>query len=544
MSLPSISRATQYAQFIRLIIKHAHFQNSLNTKDSKQSQDVKEDAIKLVETIEELGSTFIKLGQLLVTRKTLFPKEILQELTRLQDNVTPISSDKITEIVEEQLGAPIKKVFQDFHMKPIATASLGQVHKAVLRSGQEVVVKIQKPNITKQIQDDIKLLDQSISFLNEISDNFRRYHIQGILDEFKSTIRRELDYTEEAYNLNTIKLNLQEFEEIVFPSPHLSYSTGLILTMDFVKGKKISDLTPMSITDIDNEAIVESIFKAYLKQILVDGFIHSDPHMGNILILENGDIAVIDLGMVTKVGPHMQKELQHLLLAMSEGEAMNAAEIALRLAVPIEGFEDDVGEFKRRIYELIKNDQGKPLQKIKVGEVLMITTDIAAQTGFRFPREFSSIARTLMYLDEIAEHLCPTFNPQESLRRHIIKYIEKSYRDSFSFKTILSESMELKSIVEKLPRKLNTILDDVLNRRLKLRVDVIDEDKLIRGFQKIANRIAAGLILASLIIAATNMMKYESNFNILGYPGLSMILLSLALVGSLILFINVFIRDK
>lgn len=539
-----LTKMSLYGKFFKLLIKNASFDNYSRSAQVIDQEKVSSDAIDFVKTIETLGPTFIKFGQVLSTRKTMLPTAFLEELQRMQDDVTPIDTSEIIAVVETELGMPIDHLFKSFEYQPLSCASLGQVHRATLKDGQEVVVKIQKPGITKIIEKDLLLMKRSISLLSEVSENFKRYHVEGILDDFKTNIRRELDYKEEAANLEIISSNLEDFKKIVFPKVYNSYSTNRVLTMEFVKGEKISNISPLRRTELDVKKITENIFKAYLKQILVDGFIHSDPHLGNLLLMSNDSIAILDLGMVTKIGPSLQKDLQYLLLKISEGKATDASEIALKLALPMREFEDDVIEFKQKIYKLVKNEQGKALDKIRVGESLMGITDIAAQTGFKFPEEFTSIARTLMYLDELALCLYPKFDPQESLRNHIIGYISESYKKNLSIKNILNDSMELKDIIETVPKKLNTILEDIIDRRLKIRVDVIDEDKLISGFEKIANRVTTGLVISSLIIGATTLMKYESSFTVFGYPGMAMILLLIATLCAFLLLTNVLIRDR
>lgn len=539
----SFDEVKNFSNFVRLLAKHGRFSQG-KPAELLEKQELEKDAQEFVDTIEMLGPTFIKLGQVLATRKTLFPESFLTELQRLQDKVKSIDAQIIKEIIERELGSPLKKMFSEFSLEPLSTASLGQVHRAVLRSGKSVVVKVQKPNIRTVIEKDIAFLEQSVEALNALSDKFKRYHIKGILSEFKSNIRRELNYEEEAQNLTILQENLKGLDSIVIPEVFRSYSTDKVITMTFIEGQKISGISPLGKTEVSGELLIDELFKAYLKQVLVDGFIHSDPHLGNILLLDSNKLAIIDLGMVTKIGPSIRHELQQLLLFIGEGRATEAAELALKLAIPSKDFDDDVIGFKEDIYQIVKDEQGKPLKEIKVGEGLMRITDVAAGNGLRFPAEFSSIARTLMYLDEVALHLMPDFNPQASLRKNIAKFMSASYVDEMSFKSLMNESIQFKNIIQSLPNKVDTLLDDTLNRRLKFQVDVFDEDKLIQGFEKVANRIAAGLILASLIVGSSLMMRYETNFTIFGYPGFAMILLLCACFGSFSLVINVLLKDR
>ncbi|MBD64880.1 MAG: hypothetical protein CME62_06715 [Halobacteriovoraceae bacterium] len=545
--MSKVKTMSDYIAFFRLLAKYIQL-NDLTDFNKEESnaldEQIKQDAAKFVDALEDLGPTYIKLGQLLSSRKTLFPKEFILALDRLQDNVKPLDFSTIKNIVETELKCNIKKVFSDFKEEPISTASLGQVHKATLITGEEVVVKVQKPDVAEIIKNDLKTLGRSLEILNAISERFKRYHIEGILEDFKDNIKRELNYQEEANNIEVFTENLKTFESIVLPKVYKSYCTHKIITMDFVPGEKVSQVSGVGQTEYDGVKILKSVFRAYLKQILVDGFIHSDPHLGNLLLIKPDKIGIIDLGMVTKIGPSTQVDFQHLLLAMSEGKASESADIALRMTSPLKDTEVDIDEFKQKIYKLVKDQQGRHLKDMKIGESLIFITDIAATSGLYFPSEFSSLGRTLMYLDHLATYLDKNFNPYKELNETILSFIRQSEAKKFSFNDMVNHGLEMKHLIEKMPYKVNTLLEDIINRRLQIKIDAFNEDNLIQGFEKVANRIATGLVLAALIMGATKMMTVPSHFTLFGYPGLAMLLFILAFLGSTILLINVLIRDR
>jgi ubiquinone biosynthesis protein len=274
---------------------------------------------ELPDDLERLGPTFVKLGQLLSSRADLLPERYVKALARLQDRVKPFPFEDVQIIVEMELKTPIKKAFSYFDPVPLAAASLGQVHRAALHDGRPVVVKVQRPNITKQIEEDFDALEEIARFLDRHTRVGQRYQVKKILQEFETTLGHELDYRREAANLSALAANLKEFERIRVPLPIADYTTHRVLTMEYVEGAKITELSPIARLDIDGPALAEELFRAYLKQVLVDGLFHADPHPGNIFLTDDHKIALLDLGMVGHTTPGMQENLLRLLLAVSEG---------------------------------------------------------------------------------------------------------------------------------------------------------------------------------------------------------------------------------
>src|SRR5512140_1114696 len=255
------------------------------------------DADALPNDLERLGPTFVKLGQLLSSRADLLPPKYLKSLARLQDKVKPFPYQDAEFIVESELKTKINKAFSLFEREPMAAASLGQVHRAALHDGRPVVVKVQRPNISKQIAEDFAALQEIANFLNRHTKFGQRYQVTKILEEFENTLAHELDYCREATNMTTLAKNLAHFDHIKVPLPIADYSTHKVLTMDFMEGRKITELSPVGRLDLDGRALAEELFQAYLQQILVDGIFHADPHPGNILLTDAGTIALLDVGM-------------------------------------------------------------------------------------------------------------------------------------------------------------------------------------------------------------------------------------------------------
>jgi ubiquinone biosynthesis protein len=510
-----------------------------DSKSAPRAEDLASD-------LERLGPTFVKLGQLLSTRADLLPPAYLEALARLQDKVGPFSFAEVEKIVESELGARLSKAFASFDSKPIASASLGQVHRAEMRDGREVVVKVQRPNIREQMVEDFDALAEVANFLDARTEMGRRYEFAPMVDVLRKSVLRELDYKEEASNLLTFADNLSSFEAIILPRPVEDYTTSRVLTMEFVRGRKITDLSPLGLMEIDGARLAEQLFRAYLQQILVDGVFHADPHPGNVFIVEGEDeetrIALIDLGMVGHVTPGFQDNLLRLLLSIAEGRGEDTAEITIRMGEKKGGFDET--DFQRRIADLVVRHTDASMNKIDAGAVVLEITRIAADCNFRLPAEFTMIAKTLLNLDRVVYTLSPTFDPNATIRRYATEILQHRMLKALEPGNLMTSLIDVKEFVERLPSRVNKILDAVGNNDLQIKVDALDEKVLMEGAQKIANRITMGVVIASMIIGAALLMRVETAFKIFGYPGLAIICFLLAAAAGAYLIVVILFYDQ
>src|SRR5438477_8113817 len=279
------------------LVKQTGLQETLTAEELFKPKEAAK-ADELAADLESLGPTFVKLGQLLSTRVELLPRPYLDALSRLQDEVEPFGFGEVEKIVTTELGVRISKAFVNFESAPMASASLGQVHLARLRDGRAVAVKVQRPNIREQMVEDLDALADIAEFLDNHTEFGRRYEFTRMLDELRKSLMRELDYRQEGQNLAAFREQLRDFPHLIVPAPIADYSTSRVLTMEYVPGTKITKMSPLSRMEFDGEILAEELFRAYLKQILVDGFFHADPHPGNVFITPDYRIALLDLGMV------------------------------------------------------------------------------------------------------------------------------------------------------------------------------------------------------------------------------------------------------
>ncbi|HEV2856393.1 MAG TPA: AarF/UbiB family protein [Thermoanaerobaculia bacterium] len=509
--------------------------------DQVVEEQVSGDPEKLARDLESLGPTFIKLGQLLSTRTDLLPGPYLDALARLQDKVEPFSFGEVEEIVSTELGVRISKAFADFESTPLAAASLGQVHRAQLRDGRPVAVKIQRPAIRQVILEDLEAFSQIATMLDKHTEVGRRFAFHDMLDEFRKTLLRELDYRREAVNLVTLAHNLRSYERLVIPRPVDDYTTSRVLTMDYIKGVKITDLSPLARTELDNRVLAEDLCKAYLDQILVDGFFHADPHPGNLLVAEDGRLALLDLGMVARLDPAMQEHLLKLVLAVTDGQGREAAQITMQIGTPLEG--RDETHYRREVADLVASYQNVSGQQLQVGRAVILLARIAAENGIRPAPELTTMGRALLHLDESARALDSDFDPNQTVRRHSDSIMRRHMLKKLSPANVFSSALEMQDFVQHLPGRMNAVLDNLAANKIELKVDAFDETRLMDNLQKIANRIALGLVLAALIVGAALMMQVRTSFTILGYPGLAMLLFILAAACGFVLIFSVLFND-
>jgi ubiquinone biosynthesis protein len=496
----------------------------------------------LAKDLERLGPTFIKLGQLLSTRADLLPGPYLDALERLQDQIEPVAYEQVERIVSGELGVRLSKAFADFDPVPLATASLAQVHRAYMRDGRAVVVKVQRPDIRDLIVGDLEALGEIGHFLDEHTELGKRYEFENMLVNLRKSLLRELDFTIEARNLSTIGQNLAEFEDIVIPEPIEDFTTTRILTMEYISGKKITALNPLRLLDIDGASLAEELFSAYLKQFLVDGIFHADPHPGNVFLTDDDRIALLDLGMVGRITRTFQDNLLRLLLAISEGRGEMAAEAAIKMGEPKEGFNRSA--FERRITDLVADNSDAVLSRLNAGKVTLEITKISADCWFRLPAEFTMFAKALMNLDRVVYTLDENFDPNTIIRERANEILQQNILKSVAPSNLLSGVVDLKEFAEKFPTRVNRILDAVGNNELRFKVDAIDEKVVLEGLQKVANRITLGLMVAALIVGAALLMRVETSFRIFGYPGLAMIFFLLAAAAGLVLAFSILFYDE
>ena len=539
-----------YAELAKLFIKYgrsdivntAGLDEVVEQPTAAETAEAVPVAEALAADLERMGPTFVKLGQLLSTRPDLVPEAYIDALSRLQDKLEAFPYEEVERIVQEDLGKTIGEAYAAFTPKPVAAASLGQVHQATLHDGRRVVVKVQRPGVRQRILDDLDALEEVAAMAERRTEVGQRYGVLGLIQEFRRNILDELNYKTEAANLATLGRNLAQFDRIAIPSAIDDLTRTRVLTMEYVRGRKVTELSPLRHMEIDGVALAEELFQAYLKQILVDGFFHADPHPGNVFVTTDGRIALLDLGMVGRIAPSLQDQLLRLMLAVADGNGEEAARISITMGTPLEGLFDEE-KFVRQVTELVSRFYGATAREIELGRVVIELTKIAATSGILLPGQISTLGRAFLALDQAGRTLDPEFDPNAAIRRHSSEVMQQRMLRNASPAAMFANLLELNEFVQRLPGRLNRVLDSVAENQLEVGIRVREEVWMMEGLQKISNRITVGLVLAALIIGAAMMMRIETSFRILGYPGLAILLFLAAAVMGLFLVITILMTD-
>jgi predicted unusual protein kinase regulating ubiquinone biosynthesis (AarF/ABC1/UbiB family) len=533
----------RYVDIARLLWKYARPEIKGSALDLPGAEDPAEPTSgeDLARDLEAMGPTFIKLGQILSTRPDLLPPAQLEALSRLQDQCEPFPFAEARAVIEEELGARISKIFTVFEEQPIAAASLGQVHRATLRDGRVVAVKVQRPDVRARVAEDLEVLASAAGFLDRHTKLGDTYRFVDLIEEFRRSLERELDYTAEAKHLVRLAEILAPFPRLQVPALVEGLSASRVLTMEYIHGRKITEVSPLGLIDFDGPAIADELFAAYLEQILVVGFFHADPHPGNVFLTDDFRLALLDVGMVGTLAPEMQETLLRLLLAASDGRGDEVAALAETMGEALPEF--DPQALRRAIAPLVAENREATVAEIAVGRLMIEVTRAASLSGLRLPAELALLGKTLLHLDEIGRTLAPAFDPNEAIRRHAADISAKRLRSRTSVRRVMAAAQDLAEFVERLPARANKILDKVANNELSVRVDALDHQLLLQGAQTVANRIVVGLVLAALIVGAAMLMRVETPFRILGYPGLAMLCFLGAAAGGVVMVLHIVLGD-
>ena len=547
------SHLPRYAQLALLFTRYGRKDFHLSTDPEEElaappeedaqalEPEVEERAASFAAALEDMGPTFVKFGQVLSTRPDIVPPPYIEKLEELQDEIEPFSFAEVERIVEEELGGRISKIFGDFDAVPVAAASLGQVHNALLRDGREVVVKVQRPGVRQSVDEDMRLFAEIADFLDKHSAVARRMNLVGSVKQARRSFINELDYHHEARSIQTFRRNLADFPEIYIPEVLEDLTTSRVLTMEMIRGKKVSKITPLEIIDHDYAGLADALTKAYLKQICVDGVWHSDPHPGNVFVRED-QVVLLDFGMTSRISGDMQDEIVKLLLGVTENKGEEVAEVCMRLGTRQQGFKRD--PFVRDVSEMVSVYRDADLGDANAGRIVFQVIGVANANELQVPAELAMLAKTLLQLDGITRKLDPDFNAQDVIRDYAENLIGQKVRQKLRPRNYYSALLDANALALELPRRLRSIVGKVEEGSFSIGVKLNQLDHLLKAATKIANRLTVGLIIAAMIVGSSLMMRVPSRFQILGYSGLAMIGFVAAFALGLYLVVNILLQDR
>lgn len=485
-------------------------------KNSKNYEDINLPE-RVCLSFEELGPTFIKFGQILSTRPDLLPPIFIKELEKLQDKIPPFESSCAKKIIEHELGVSIEKLFKKFEENPIASASLSQVHKAVLPNDEIVAIKIQRPNIKEVIELDLEILKDLIGFINERSGNNWIYHPQLMIKEFKKAIRKEIDFTNEAHNYEKFRINFKDIDYVKIPKVYWGMSTTKVLTMEFIEGIKINEITQLKYKDLfEPGEVARRGAYIVLKQIFEDGFFHADPHPANIFILPPATIAMLDVGQVGYVDENIIKNGAELLQAMMDKDIDKGMQSLKALGMLDMDFNETL--LRQDFKELMESYMGIPLKDIELRKIAQDTVKVMLHHNLNIPSNLALMIKALSMAETIGRQLDPDFDIVTVGKPFLAKIISKR----FSFDRLLKKGnifiKDSIEVVEKLPQGLIDILRKLSEGKLKFIFENRELEKLISEINRSAKCTSLSVIIASLIIGSSLIMTMNTGPEIFGYP--------------------------
>jgi len=471
---------------------------------------------KLRLALEELGPTFVKFGQILSTRPDFLPPEFIKELEKLQDQAPPFSTLEAQKIIEKELNQPLEKIFKKFEPKPIAAASLSQVHKAILPNDEVVAVKIQRPGIEKIIESDLEILKHLASFLENHLPHGWVYQPKLIISELKKAIKKEIDFINEAYNFERFKINFKNFEGIKVPKIYWEFSTSKVLTMEFVEGIKVSEITQEKYKNVfDPKKVAKRGAEAILKQILEDGFFHADPHPANLLVQPPATIVILDAGMVGHLDEITISKIGKLIQAITDKNLNQIVECLESLGVIMK--EIDKNQFRQDLKELLDRYFGLPLKRLEIRRMSEDLLKLMVSYHLTLPSNLVLMIKALSMEETIGKKLDPDFNMISAAK----PFIKKLWQKKFTSKELLKKSrlflQESLELIEKVPHDLTKILQQFEEDKIKINFDSQRLEKVLTETKRSNDRISLSLIISALIIGSSLILEKQPHLGIIGY---------------------------
>jgi ubiquinone biosynthesis protein len=462
------------------------------------------------EALEELGTTFVKLGQLLSSRPDLLPDVYIAELEHLVDDVAPFPFEQARELIDEEIGLDI---FARLDEEPVASASIAQIHGALLRSGREVVVKVRRPGIDEEVRLDLELLRSLTSFAEGRSETARLLQLKALADELEAHLTSELDFVEEAHASELIASIVAEHEHLVVPDVIHPYVTEKVLVLDRVDGERVS-----AEHGVDPEraaTLARELFRAYVQQITAHGVYHADPHRGNILLTEDGRLALLDFGLVGRLDDDTRRSLGLLLLALAQNRADDVADLILGLSLT--ALDSDEAGFVHDLRRKLPRYHWRPLSGIRAGEALSDLQRLALAHGIALPTSFALVGKTLSQADSVARALDPELDPIELLEEDGLEVMLQETERRLEAGNLLALAYTQAEPLFKLPRRVGQLATRLETGTLKIGIQPTGLDDLEHVARSMANRLGAALIISALLVASALMAQVNDTIAVVGF---------------------------
>ncbi len=530
-------------EIVHVLVKHgfeslAVYISSKNNRipfiNRNISEDMPSDAnVRLRFVLQELGTTFIKLGQTLSTYPELIGFDLAQELSLLQESAPIDDFESVKQIIENEFSKPIDEIFDEFSEEPIASASIGQVHTAFLNN-KYVAVKVQHPGIRKTVKSDIRIMRIIANRLDNSLEIAKSYNLPGLVDVFERDIKKELDYKFEA--MNAIHLyDLLKDDEVYIPGVYMEYTTSKVLTMEYVDGVSLNTVLSSKEDKYDRERIALQGADSFIKQILEYGFYHADPHPGNIFVLENNNVAFVDFGMMGHLDDDLREDLSKLFIFISEGDAKLLTKQLMYM-----GIVDDSNDYKQIEYEILQLlDRYYGIQFNDISGVLrgLIEDDLLNEYGVILPRDLMMVIRTLSMVDDVGRSLKPDFNTTEIVKPYALKMLLNTTKPKRLISKSTAKFMDIEHLSKKLPESLLNFFSVVEDGHLNITLDSEEVDGVKSLVSRIVNEIVLAIITAALLVGSSLIMDINTGIQVFGYSILGFIGFTFSAIVGMVLII-------
>lgn len=543
-TLQRLSRTTQVVAMLARYRKSGILTGlDLGDAPDDDGADDETDALaeRFASDLEEMGPAFVKLGQALSTRPDLVPASWIAALERIQDDATPAPVGDIEALLESELGVRASKIFAEIDAEPMAAASLAQVHRAVLHDGRVVALKIQRPDASGAVRTDLDVLAGLAGTADTMTDAGRRLRLSDWIAEFRKTMLNELDYRIEAENLERFGRHLAEYPLLRVPKPLWDYVTPRLLVMEWIDGINVTRISGLRRTELDTSPATIQLLRAYLDQVFVHGDIHADPHPGNVLLCDDGRIALIDLGMVATIPPRQRERLLKLVFAAVDGRGEDVARELVAIGTRLEDF--DEGAYVREVSQVVSR-YASSVRRSSEGRMVLELVRRATECGLRSPPEISLLGKTLLNLERVVDALSPELDVKAQIEDHLQSLLRARVRKALSPANLATEAMELHELVREAPRKLSDTLSLLASNRLQVRLAGLDDSRLMENLQKIANRIASAVVIAALLLSSTQLMQMSAGPRLFGYPALAVVMFVVAAILGVMLVLSAMRYDR
>jgi ubiquinone biosynthesis protein len=491
---------SEFAKTSGVLKKISWVKDIIPEKDHRNlSEYPLEEKIRLA--MEELGPTFIKFGQIMSNRHDLFSQEFIDELTKLQDEVPPFPTEEAVKIIEDDLGTPIDEIFRYFDPEPIAAASIAQVHNAILPNGEEVVVKVRRPDIISIVETDIDIMLRLAKIIERRIPHSELFHPHKLVMEFRKQIREEMDLHNEFLNIIKFRSQFEGDTDVAIPKPFSNFSTKRVLTMEKLVGIRMGEVIREELPDVDKKLLAKRGSRIVFQMALINGFFHADPHPGNLLVLPGNVLGLMDFGMTGIIAEYRQEQINNLMIGMINRNAGLIVRSFLNLTDPPkklnrEELVGDVEQYMRRYIDL-------PLEEVDFSKSLQDLINIIVEHKISLPMNMTLMSKALMIIADVAEQLDPDFVTVEQLEHFMPKLLLHKFHPKKLARKLYMAGSDYIDLFQNLPGDIRGILQSIREKKIEIDIGVSGLDPLRETLDRIGFRLVYGLVLASLLISSS-----------------------------------------